>query len=109
MELADYRLLLPDFPSDEEWIQTIEQAEEGCRRDALTALVKGCNLLAGVAEEGMTPERLGWLSLLVKIVTGLRSACEAVDSPHSGWLLQMANRCLTEWELHMNPSLPPKN
>jgi hypothetical protein len=98
-ELTDYCLELPDLPSEQEWIEAVEQIDEGPERDAALVLARGSNLMADVTEEKVTSERLGWLSLCTKMLVALQSAISAAES-HSEWLLEIISRSTTEWMLH---------
>jgi len=106
--LSDYDLILPQFPSEEEWRQAISELEalKGVAKDAAIVRVKGLNLLREVNEPKATAERLGWLNLWTKTFTALDSAVSAFEY-RSDLVLQMIARCTFEWQLHAHVIMDP--
>ena len=76
--LSDFNLVLPQVPSEDEWIEYIESTE-GRERDISTLRAKGYNLLADLNERHATYERVGWLSLWAK---AYRATCPLASSVH---------------------------
>lgn len=96
--LSDYNLVLPQIPSEEEWIEYVESLE-GRERDISILRAKGYNLLADFDETSATYERVGWLSLWAKVMTALESIIPALHSG-SNLILQSLSRATFEWMQH---------
>ncbi len=96
--LSDYNLVLPQIPSEEEWIEYIESLESR-ERDIPTLRAKGYNLLTNFNEITATYERVGWLSLWAKVMAALESIVPALHSG-SNLILQSLSRATFEWIQH---------
>lgn len=96
--LSDFNLVLPQVPSEDEWIEYIESTE-GRERDISTLRAKGYNLLADLNERHATYERVGWLSLWAKVMAALESMIPALHSG-SDLILESLSRATFEWLQH---------
>ncbi|MDD3847148.1 MAG: hypothetical protein PHC90_12435 [Syntrophorhabdaceae bacterium] len=96
--LSDFNLVLPQVPSENEWIEYIESTE-GRERDISTLRAKGYNLLADLNERHATYERVGWLSLWAKVMAALESMIPALQSG-SDLILESLSRATFEWLQH---------
>jgi hypothetical protein len=103
--LNDFELLLPQLPTEEEWIKTISELE-GREKEAAIVRAKGYNLLADFQELKASFERIGWLSFWAKAMTALESAISAFQYG-SDWVLQTISRATFEWVLHVLVIIEP--
>jgi hypothetical protein len=103
--LADLELLLPQLPTEEEWMKTISELE-GSEKEAAIVRAKGYNLLADFQESNVSFERVGWLNSWSKTMTALESAISAFQYG-SDWVLQTISRATFEWWLHILVIIEP--
>ena len=103
--MNDLTLLLPQLPSEREWMKTISELE-GRSKESATVRAKGYNLLADFQEPKASFERIGWLNSWAKAMTALESAISAFDYG-SDWVLQTISRATFEWWLHILVIIEP--
>ena len=103
--LHDFELRLPQLPTEEEWINVINE-HEGPTKEAVIVRARGYNLLTDFYEPKATFERIGWLNLWAKGVVALESAISAFQEGLD-WVLQTASRSTFEWILHVYVLIEP--
>lgn len=99
LPLGEYNLVLPELPTEEEWLRSIADLDDGMAKHASIVRAKGSNLLKEVQEPKATTERIGWLSLWAKTLAALEAATTAFEY-QSNFALQSISRSTFEWDLH---------
>jgi hypothetical protein len=103
--LKELKLILPQLPTEEKWIELINDLE-GLTKEAAIVRAKGYNLLADLDESKATFERIGWLNLWTKAIVALESAMSAFQEGLN-WVLQTIARSTFEWVLHAYALIEP--
>ncbi len=105
IKLGDLELQLPKLPTDEEWINAINELQ-GLEKEATNVRAKGYTLLAAFNESKATSERIGWLNLWAKTIVALESSILAYQEGLD-WVLQSVLRTTFEWVLHCRVLFEP--
>jgi hypothetical protein len=106
-KLKDLKLELPNIPTEEEFIDAINELEEPYKEAAIVR-ARGSNLIKELNEQKASAERIGWLNLWTKTLNALTSAISAYEAGSNN-VLKYLSRFTFECDMHVSVITEPLN